>query len=147
MNSIQNNLIIELHIPDFQKARDFYAIFGFTQLSYDPASSDGSVLEYMVLERTDSLGRTLLNFYGNKEDVSRHAHFKNFPATTPRGYEVETTIPVSDVEKLWEEIKLSIPNSQVAQPLMLKRWNKKDFRVVDPFGFYMRFTDLVDWGQ
>lgn len=27
----------------------------------------------------------------------------------------------------------------------LKRWGKKDFRVIDPFGFYVRFTELVDW--
>jgi len=147
MNSIENNLVIEFHTPDFQKARDFYAIFGFTQLSYDPMSDDRSVLEYMVLERADSLGRTLLNFYGNKEEVSQHAHFKNFPVTTPRGYGVETTVPVSDVEKLWEGVKLKLSSSQVAQPLTLKRWNKKDFRVVDPFGFYIRFTEFMDWGQ
>ena len=23
----------------------------------------------------------------------------------------------------------------------------KDFRMVDPFGFYIRFTELIDWGQ
>lgn len=23
----------------------------------------------------------------------------------------------------------------------------KDFRMVDPFGFYLRFTELIDWGQ
>ncbi|MDO8593771.1 MAG: hypothetical protein Q7R59_02655 [bacterium] len=147
MNSIRNNLIIEFHIPDFQKARDFYSIFGFTQLSHDPASEDGRVLEYMVLERMDPLGRTILNFYGNKEEISRHAYFKDFPATTPRGYGVETTVPVSDVEKLWEEANSKLSSSQVARPLTLKRWNKKDFRVVDPFGFYIRFTELVDWGQ
>ncbi len=29
---VENNLIIELHIPDFYLARNFYGIFGFTEL-------------------------------------------------------------------------------------------------------------------
>ena len=74
-------------------------------------------------------------------------YFADSPKNTPRGYEVEITIPVSGVQKLWEEIKDKIPEKQIAQPLTLKRWNKWDFRVADPFGFYVRFTELVDWGQ
>ena len=27
-----NNLVLELHVPSFQPARDFYSIFGFTEL-------------------------------------------------------------------------------------------------------------------
>lgn len=147
MNPIKNNLLIELHISDFEKARIFYAIFGFDQLSYDPISGGNSELGYMVLKRDDSLGRTLLNFYGDREKVAQHAHFKNFPVTTPRGYAVEITIPVSNVEYLWNSVKEKLTPSHISQPLTLKRWNKKDFRVIDPFGFYIRFTELVDWGQ
>ena len=145
MDKVTNNLVIELHIPDFQKARDFYNIFGFEQLRYDPTSGGGSDLGYMILKRTDALGETHLNFYGDKEKVSQHAFFKDFPANTRRGYEVEITIPVSDVEGLWNAVKNTLKPEQIAQPLTLKRWNKKDFRIVDPFGFYIRFTELVDW--
>src|SRR3989344_2061060 len=105
MNNISNNLVLELHVPSFDKARAFYTLFGFSQLSYDATSGDGSDLEYMVLKREDLLGRTLINFYGGKEEVSEHAHFKTFPANTPRGYAVEITIPISDVEKLWSSVK------------------------------------------
>jgi len=147
MNNISNNLILELHIPNFEKARKFYALFGFDELSYDPTSGGKSTLGYMVLKREDAIGRTLINFYGDKEEVSQHAHFADFSATTPRGYAVEITIPVSDVEKLWNSIDKKLNPSEIAQPLTLKRWGKKDFRIVDPFGFYVRFTELVDWGQ
>ncbi len=147
MKSITNNLVIELHVPDFAKAKSFYAQFGFTQRTYDPVSGGGSDLGYLVLERKDELGATLLNFYGDKAKVSQHAHFKDFPDSTPRGYGVEITIPVSDVEGLWETIKSAVQSSKIAQPLIIKRWGKKDFRVIDPFGFYIRFTELVDWGQ
>ncbi len=147
MNPISNNLVLELHIPDFGQARVFYALFNFDQLAYDPTSGGESDLGYMVLKREDSLGRTLINFYGDKEKVSKHAHFEAFPLNTPRGYAVEITIPVSDVEKLWNSVKEKLDSSKIAQPLTLKRWGQKDFRVIDPFGFYVRFTELVDWGQ
>lgn len=145
MKKVVNNLILELHIPDFQKARDFYWLFGFKQLRYDPESGGNSDLGYMVLKREDALGETHINFYGDKEKVAQHAFFKDFPAGTRRGYGVEITIPVSDVEKCWDEVKDKLKPEQISQPLILKRWNKKDFRVIDPFGFYVRFTELVDW--
>lgn len=147
MNKISNNLILELHVPDFNKARLFYKIFGFEQIMYNPESGGSSDLEYMVLERKDKLGRTVINFYGNKPKVAEHTHFREFSRNTPRGYAVEITIPVSDVEKLWGSVSKALDASQISQALAMKRWEKKDFRVIDPFGFYLRFTELVDWGQ
>ncbi len=147
MNKISNNLILELHVPDFKKIKKFYSLFGFYELSYDSTSGGGCDLGYMVLEREDSLGRTLINFYGDKDKVSKHSYFKDFSPLTPRGYGVEITIPVSNIDKLWNNVKNKLTKKQISQSLTLKRWNKKDFRVVDPFGFYIRFTELVDWGQ
>jgi uncharacterized glyoxalase superfamily protein PhnB len=146
-DKIVNNLVLELHVPDFTQAREFYAVFGFKQIMYDPESGGGSDLGYMVLRREDEIGNSSINFYGDKEKVSGHVYFKDFPTNTPRGYEVEITIPVSGVEKLWNSVKDKFKPSQIAQPLTLKRWGKKDFRLIDPFGFYVRFTELVDWGQ
>lgn len=145
MNIVPNNLVLELHVPNFSKAREFYSLFGFSELSYDPTSGGGSDMGYLILEREDAFGKTHINFYGDKEKVTQHAHFRDFPSTTPRGYGVEITIPVSDVDALWELVKDKLQPMQVAQPLELKRWGKKDFRVIDPFGFYVRFTELVDW--
>jgi uncharacterized glyoxalase superfamily protein PhnB len=144
---VKNNLALELHVPDFGPAREFYGIFGFEELVYDPTSGSGSSLGYLVLARRDSIGNTMINFYGDKDEVAKHARFRDFPADTPRGYAVEITVPVSDVDNLWQEIKHTLDESQISQELTLKRWGKKDFRVVDPYGFYVRFTELVDWGQ
>jgi hypothetical protein len=146
-NTINNNLVLELHIPDFDKARNFYSLFGFKEITYDPTSGGGSTLGYMVLKRTDRLGNTLINFYGDSPLVSEHSYFKDFDKNTPRGYEVEITVPVSEVNKLWEEVKGQLQEKNIAQSLTLKRWGKSDFRVIDPFGFYIRFTEIVDWGQ
>lgn len=144
---IRNNLVLELHVPDFEKVRSFYTKLGFRELTYDPTSGGGSDLGYLVMKREDAIGSSMINFYGDKSKVAKHAHFSQFPETTPRGYAVEITITVDDVEKFWDEVKDELPKEQVAQELELKRWGKKDFRIVDPFGFYLRFTELVNWGQ
>jgi uncharacterized glyoxalase superfamily protein PhnB len=145
---IRNNFILELHIPNFGPPRDFYRQFGFIEIDYDPLSGGGeSDLGYFELKREDSLGRTQLNFYGDKDSVAKHARFKEFPADTPRGYAVEITFPVDDVENLWERVGRHLPKKQISQPLEIKRWGKRDFRVIDPFGFYVRFTEPVDWNQ
>ena len=147
MKNVVNNLILELHIPNFDMARSFYKMLGFEEILYDPTSGGGSDLGYMVLKRTDVIGNTSINFYGDKEKVSEHDRFADFPKNTPKGYAVEITVPVSDVENIWDNVKERLEKNQIAQPLTLKRWGKKDFRVIDPFGFYIRFTELVNWGQ
>ncbi len=147
MNAIRNNLVLELHVPSFPPARAFYAQFGFEELSYDPTSGGGSDLGYLVLIRSDQAGDTMINFYGDKDTVAQHAYFEDFPADTPRGYAVEITVPVSDVAGLWKRVSGALNEKAISQPLVTKRWGKQDFRVIDPFGFYVRFTELVDWGQ
>src|ERR1700749_4865220 len=104
INPIRNNLVLELHVPSFQPVRDFYSMFGFEELSYDPTSGGGSDMGYLVLIRRDKLGDTMINFYGDKDKVTQHAYFVDFPADTPRGYAVEITVPVSDVVGLWERV-------------------------------------------
>jgi hypothetical protein len=145
---VRNNLILELHVPSFAPVREFYGKFGFSEVDYDPISGGGqSDLGYFEIKREDDLGRTQLNFYGDKDSVSGHAHFNHFPPDTPRGYGVEVTIPVSDVIMLWNEVGSQLPASSISEALVIKRWGKRDFRVVDPYGFYVRFTEPVDWNQ
>ena len=144
---IRNNLVLELHVPDFEPVRQFYSIFGFEEQMYDATSGGGSNLGYLVLLRRDQIGNTMLNFYGDKEKVAQHARFRDFPADTPKGYAVEITVPVSNIKNLWAGVKDRLDEDTVSQPLTTKRWGKEDFRVIDPFGFYVRFTEIVDWGQ
>lgn len=144
---VVNNLIIELHVPDFDKVKEFYSIFNFkTALEHFPNEKEPG---YLVLKRKSGLGDTLLNFYGGDNRVFNQAFFKQFPKETTRGYAVEITIPVSDINLEYEKVKNTIPNAIVRE---LKECTDvdmswKDFRVVDPFGFYVRFTELINWGQ
>ena len=127
------DVFIELHVDSFQKAIDFYKLLGFEVLY---------VLDtYMVMQR----GKSFLNFYGGDERVFNQAYFKRFPKDTKRGYGMEVIIWVDSIEELkalFEKIKDKV---KVVEPLKLQRWGHWDFRIEDPFGFYIRVGDRYDW--
>lgn len=137
-----NRIFIELHVPDFKLARDFYSKLGF-----EVVSDDGVVngLGYVVMERKG----TLINFYGGSKRVYDQSYFKQFPQHTPRGFEVELTIPVpvEEIDGYFASVKKNVPNN-VVQDLISKKdrsFSWRDFRVADPFGFYVRFTEPINW--
>ena len=110
-----------------------------------PAEQPG----YLVLKRESDLGSTLINFYGGDNRVYNQSFFKQFPKDTQRGYATEITIPVSDIDSEYEKVKTVIPNAVVRELKELTdvdiQW--KDFRIIDPFGYYIRITELIAWGQ
>jgi hypothetical protein len=145
---IQNNLVIELHVPDFALAKQFYGFLGFNKVTFEhtPTADEPG---YMVLRREDEQGSTMINFYGGNEKVYSQSYFKKFPKDTKRGYATELTIPVKDIDGFFNMTSPLIPNN-IQQPVMDKvdgdvKW--RDCRIEDPFGFYLRFTELIDWGQ
>lgn len=46
---------------------------------------------------------------------------------------------VADVESYYQKVKAL---AEVVGPLRLRPWGLKDFRIVDPFGYYLRVTSL-----
>jgi len=57
------------------------------------------------------------------------------------------TIPIAHVDEFYNEV-VSKLQGHIKQSVMDKqdgevRW--RDFRMEDPFGFYLRFTELIDW--
>lgn len=144
---IRNNLIIELHVPDFEITKEFYGLLGFETISENPVTATEP--GYLVLKRHDGEGDTMLNFYGGNKKVYNQAYFKNFSKDTKRGYATEVTVPIAHIDDFYNEISPKIKD-HIKQPVMDKKdgdalW--RDFRVEDPFGFYLRFTELIDWGQ
>lgn len=144
---IKNNLIIELHVPNLNVVKDFYSKLGFeVKVNDDINETD---LGYVTMLRRDKIGNTLINFYGGDDRVYKQSYFKNFPNNTKRGYAIEVTIPVSDIDVLYKVIIENLENHIVRKLVESKdhdyKW--KDFRMEDPFGFYIRFTELLDWGQ
>ena len=127
---MSTDVYIELHVPDFKKTIEFYSRLGFKEL--------WRTEDYRVMKRRKSV----LNFYGGSEKIYAHSYFGRFKKTTKRGYGVEIIIPVENIESFYREARRF---AKIVRPLMLKKWGRRDFRIVDPFGFYLRFTERYDW--
>ena len=120
---------IELHVPDFGLVKDFYGRLGFG-VEREEAGDDG----YLIMRR----GQTAIAFWSGSAAVARHSFFGRFPAATPRGVGVEIIVEVEDVEALYEKVRGSMP---VVAPLRRRPWGARDFRLEDPFGYYLRITE------
>ena len=130
------DVIIELHVPDFEKAKRFYSKLGFKEVwEYPPKEQSG----YLVMKRQQSI----LAFFCGNEEVYNHPYFRKFPKSTIRGYAVEVAIYISDMplEKFYQKVIDEVGETYIVEPLTLKPWGSKDFRMTDPFGFYLRFGE------
>ncbi len=122
--------LLEIHVPDFSKVKDFYGTLGFkTVWERIPDGFKG----YLIMK----MGDNILCFWAGNEHVYEQEYFSQFPKETPRGYGIEIVLMVKDIQKFYEEIKSKL---EIREPLQLRPWGLEDFRVVDPFGYYLRFT-------
>ena len=125
-----SDIIMELHVPDFGKAKDFYGKLGFEIVcEREPEGFKG----YLVMKR----GNSILCFWGGNEKIYDHTYFKRFDKTTKRGYGSEIVIFAENIEKFFGEVSKF---ANVVEKLTLQPWGDKDFRVEDPFGYYLRFS-------
>jgi catechol 2,3-dioxygenase-like lactoylglutathione lyase family enzyme len=126
----QSEVIIELHVPDFEKTKDFYGRLGFeTVWERFPEGFKG----YLVMKKRNNI----LCFWGGNKEIYKHPYFRDFAKETKRGYGVEIVIFVEEIEKYYEKVRKF---SKIVEVLKEQPWGDKDFRVEDPFGFYLRFS-------
>ena len=94
----QNNILLELHVPDFRPIKDYYEKLGFTaKWVRKPEGFKG----YMIL----AMGQNILCFWAGNEHVYEQEYFSQFPKTSPRGYGVEIVIMVDDIKAYYDQIK------------------------------------------
>jgi lactoylglutathione lyase len=140
MKPVQNNVLLELHVPDFEKVKDYYTKLGFeTVWERKPEEAKG----YLVLKIEDNI----LCFWSGNEYVYEHPYFKRFPKDTKRGYGVEIIIIVNDIDTYYARVK---DFANIVEELVLQPWGLKDFRIEDPFGYYLRITsphNILDIGN
>ena len=130
MNPAQNNVLLELHVPDFEKVKKYYGKLGFEIVwERKPEGFKG----YLILK----MGNNILCFWAGNEHVYEQPYFMRFSKNTKRGYGVEIVIMVEDVEVYYSKVK---GFANVVEELTLQPWGLKDFRVEDPFGYYLRIT-------
>src|SRR5437879_6680075 len=100
------DVYIELHVPDFRKAIEFYSRLGFKLL--------WRTEDYLVMRRK----RSVLNFYGGSQKVYSHSYFGRFKQTTTCGYGVALIMTVDRVELFYRRARQF---AKIAQPLQLKK--------------------------
>ena len=136
MAKLVSDILLELHVPDFKLTKKFYKDLGFKVVwEKKPNERKG----YLVMRKGDSI----LNFYCGNNHVYEQTYFKRFPKTTKRGYAVEIVIPLDDIEGFYKKIYKKY-KTKVVEPIRL-HFHKQDFRMIDPFGFYLRFVERYDW--
>jgi hypothetical protein len=129
-----NKCFAELHVPDFDVVESFYQSIGFdTVWRREPDGKKG----YLVMQ----LEGNILCFWAGSSDVWSHSFFSKFPQSTPRGYGVELVLQIANLERYYATNGTSM---KVVKPLGSQPWGVKDFRIVDPMGFYLRFTEPMN---
>ena len=129
---MKNATSIELHVKSFKGIREFYKKIGFKIIFDSPGN-------YLVLNK----GLSILNFWGDNGSYKNQTYFKKYRKNNNKpGYDVEIIIPIKNLNKYYLEIKNKV---KVIEELKLKRWGAYDFRIEDPNGFYIRFTEPHDW--
>jgi len=127
---METDVFLELHVPDFERVIKIYSKLGFKVVWKSE--------DYLVIRK----GKSVLNFYGGTKRVFNHPYFKKWSGKTKKGYAVEIIIPIDGIKQFYKKIKKFV---KVVEPLKFKRWGRWDFRIEDPFGFYIRFTERYDW--
>ncbi len=126
---------VELHVPDFDQVRSFYTNLGFKILWERPPEGKKG---YLVTQ----LGNNVLCFWCGNDQVYDQSYFRRFARDTPRGVGVEIVIAVDDIDELFARVR---HDRRVVQGLERQPWHGiRDFRMIDPFGFYLRFTEPFD---
>lgn len=126
--------LVELHVPDLALAKRFYGRLGFRVARHESPIDDNG---YLVLRS----GEAILCFWGGTPAVRRHPYFGRFPRTAKRGYGVEIIVPVADVRRVYAVARRA---RCVVDDLRERPWGARDFRIEDPFGYYIRVTEKHD---
>jgi uncharacterized glyoxalase superfamily protein PhnB len=86
-------------------------------------------------------GADVLRFWSDDLSGSQRGPFAHYPSTTPRGYGVEIVLTFDDIEQAFERASAI---GAVVEPIRERHWGLRDFRLIDPYGFYVRCTEPHD---
>ena len=124
--------MVELHVDDFTPIIEFYTSLGFEEVWQRPAEDDKG---YLVLK----FERNILCFWAGNDAMYEQSHFRNYPRDTPRGYGVEIVLMVSRIDSFYDVVT---SQTTTATSLRRRAWGLRDFRFTDPYGFYIRATEI-----
>ncbi|MFP7487601.1 VOC family protein [Priestia filamentosa] len=119
------NFRLELFVEDLKRAIRFYEdIIGLT---FSKKNETGAMIKqdhFSLLLTHDSI-------------LDENHYFKK-GGLHPKGKGVEVIIVSDDIEKLYNHVLEG--NYPIESKLELRSWGMRDFRIVDPDGYYVRLT-------
>jgi catechol 2,3-dioxygenase-like lactoylglutathione lyase family enzyme len=119
-------LRLELFVKSVPESKDFYQdILGFDVISYEPEG-------YTVLRRDD------IQIALELEAQLSSSHPLKPQTGEAVGRGIEIVLEVVDLEVAYLQARDS--GWTLASPLQQQPWGLRDFRIVDPNGFYLRIT-------
>ena len=121
-------LRLELFVEDVEATVDFYVrVLGFEVARYEPG--DYASLRY---------GEAVLGIGPISKLPEEGGYFTREIASLRRGLGVEIVFEVDDVDA-WHR-RVTSSGHPVFEPPRERPWGLRDFRVVDPDGYYLRLT-------
>ena len=117
----------ELFVQNVQQSADFYlGVLGFSQGTKRSA-------EYTVVRNGGvQIGLGALSNLPSDHPL-RLAH-----PDERRGVGVEIVLEVDDIDVLYQHVQNA--GYPIMEPLMVRPWGLRDFRLLDPDGYYLRIT-------
>src|SRR3989338_9234438 len=93
-----NNSYIELHVPDFKKAKSFYRKLGF-EVAWErkPEMKRG----YLLMKKENNI----LCFFCGNNHVYEQSYFKRFSQKNKCGYATEIVIMVNNIDNYHRKVK------------------------------------------
>ena len=118
-------LRLELFVENVQKSTDFYLrVFGFQVVAHDSG-------DYTMVVKGDAV----IGF--SRLDALNHDHPSRNRADERLGRGVEIVLSVDDVQAAFE---VAQKGCLTISDLATRPWGLRDFRVVDPDGYYIRVS-------
>lgn len=127
VNPAEMTIRLELFTSNIAKTVRFYQdILGFKPLN------SGSPTYQPIKNGQVVLGIGLLESLGNRHYFNTHHNDNKF------GYGVEIVLEVDDISLIYNKVKHA--NVEIESDLEERPWGLKDFRLIDPNGYYIRVT-------
>jgi len=122
-------LRLELFVQSVPDSMDFYTrVLGFETVSYHPD-------DYSVFRKgTIQISLQSQSYLPDDHPLKPHHH--------PVGSGIEIVLEVDDVDAAYARVQDE--KWQIATTLAQRPWGLRDFRIIDPDGFYIRITETLE---
>lgn len=127
VNTSDMTIRLELFTSNIEKTVRFYQ----DVLGFKPLNSASPT--YQPIQN----GQVVLGI-GRLESLGNSHYFNSYHNDNKLGYGVEIVLEVDDIQLIYNKVKRA--NVEIESELKDRPWGLKDFRLIDPNGYYIRVT-------